>query len=219
MWPPYSCYPGESLPGLDIKFTSRSTPRPLSVALSITTESWIIQSTWSWPVRNILSCLLVWFCMCDRSMLPDVVDDFAMRHPSYKDLEPLFFSCYAFCSKLAGGLSVGISTMTLQWVHVLSSLVTQAPSSPSHFAFYLQVCWVQCRCMYPWGGSEDGSPCAVLTSSHCSPAYRDGIFTLLPDKWEAIFTAPGSTNRSPVSSDESWMTGHHNENSTTWDSY
>eukprot|EP00064_Thunnus_orientalis_P011447 superscaffoldBa00001654_g11478 len=48
------------------------------------------------------------------SMLPDVVDDFAVRHPSCKDLEPLFFSCYAFCSKLAGGLSVGISTMTLQ---------------------------------------------------------------------------------------------------------
>ncbi|XP_051280970.1 sodium-dependent lysophosphatidylcholine symporter 1-like isoform X2 [Dicentrarchus labrax] len=50
------------------------------------------------------------------SMLPDVVDDFAVRHPSCKDLEPLFFSCYAFCSKLAGGLSVGISTMTLQFV-------------------------------------------------------------------------------------------------------
>ncbi|XP_059189048.1 sodium-dependent lysophosphatidylcholine symporter 1-B-like [Centropristis striata] len=50
------------------------------------------------------------------SMLPDVVDDFAMKHPSCKDLEPLFFSCYAFCNKLAGGLSVGISTMTLQFV-------------------------------------------------------------------------------------------------------
>ncbi|CAN9516034.1 unnamed protein product [Ophioblennius macclurei] len=50
------------------------------------------------------------------SMLPDVVDDFAARHPSCKDLEPLFFSCYAFCSKLAGGLSVGLSTMTLQFV-------------------------------------------------------------------------------------------------------
>ncbi|XP_040007642.1 sodium-dependent lysophosphatidylcholine symporter 1 [Xiphias gladius] len=50
------------------------------------------------------------------SMLPDVVDDFAARHPSYKDLEPLFFSCYAFCVKLVGGLSVGISTMILQFV-------------------------------------------------------------------------------------------------------
>ncbi|TMS15754.1 Sodium-dependent lysophosphatidylcholine symporter 1-A [Larimichthys crocea] len=54
-----------------------------------------------------------WLCW---SMLPDVVDDFALKHPSCKDMEPMFFSCYAFCSKLAGGLSVGISTMTLQFV-------------------------------------------------------------------------------------------------------
>nr|XP_033942418.1 cyclin-dependent kinase 20-like [Pseudochaenichthys georgianus] len=48
------------------------------------------------------------------SMLPDVVDDFTMKNPACRDLEPLFFSCYAFCSKLAGGLSVGISTLILQ---------------------------------------------------------------------------------------------------------
>lgn len=56
-----------------------------------------------------------------RSMLPDVVDDFASKHPSCKGLEPLFFSCYAFCSKLAGSLSAGISTMMLQSVDLLSS--------------------------------------------------------------------------------------------------
>uniref|UniRef100_A0A3B3TLW1 Major facilitator superfamily domain containing 2a-like 2 n=1 Tax=Poecilia latipinna TaxID=48699 RepID=A0A3B3TLW1_9TELE len=50
------------------------------------------------------------------SMLPDVIDDFSLRHPSFKDLEPLFFSGYAFCNKLAGGLSVGLSTMMLQVV-------------------------------------------------------------------------------------------------------
>ncbi|XP_056130827.1 sodium-dependent lysophosphatidylcholine symporter 1-like, partial [Lampris incognitus] len=50
------------------------------------------------------------------SMLPDVVEDFAVRNPSYTDLEPLFFSCYAFCSKLGGGLSAGISTLTLHFV-------------------------------------------------------------------------------------------------------
>lgn len=49
-----------------------------------------------------------------RSMLPDVVDDFSANNPTCKGLEPLFFSTYAFCNKLAGGLSVGISTMTLQ---------------------------------------------------------------------------------------------------------
>ncbi|XP_036386716.1 sodium-dependent lysophosphatidylcholine symporter 1-like, partial [Megalops cyprinoides] len=49
------------------------------------------------------------------SMLPDAVDDFKVRNPSYKDLEPLFFSCYVFCSKLGGGLSVGISTLALHF--------------------------------------------------------------------------------------------------------
>lgn len=71
-------------------------------------------------------------CLCHRSMLPDVVDDFAARHPSVKDLEPLFFSCYAFCSKLAGGLSVGISTMTLQWV---------TPPSAHFSLLRVCICW------------------------------------------------------------------------------
>ncbi|KAM4563491.1 sodium-dependent lysophosphatidylcholine symporter 1-B-like isoform 2-T2 [Odontesthes bonariensis] len=69
----------------------------------------------------ITMCTLMGFSVATMfllpwSMLPDVVDDFALRHPSCKDLEPLFFSGYAFCSKLAGGLSVGLSTMTLQIV-------------------------------------------------------------------------------------------------------
>uniref|UniRef100_A0A672ZH12 Zgc:171501 n=1 Tax=Sphaeramia orbicularis TaxID=375764 RepID=A0A672ZH12_9TELE len=69
----------------------------------------------------IIMCLLMGFSVATIfllpwSMLPDVVDDFALRHPSCKDLEPLFFSCYAFCNKLAGGLSAGISTMILQFV-------------------------------------------------------------------------------------------------------
>lgn len=62
-------------------------------------------------------------------MLPDVVDDFASRHPSCRDLEPLFFSCYAFGSKLAGGLAAGTSTLMLQSVRVLSAL-TWSPSVP-----------------------------------------------------------------------------------------
>ncbi|CAJ1084655.1 sodium-dependent lysophosphatidylcholine symporter 1 [Xyrichtys novacula] len=72
------------------------------------------------PVFMIM-CILMGFSvgtifLLPWSMLPDVVDDFAEKHPSCRDLEPLFFSCYAFCSKLAGGLAAGISTMTLQFV-------------------------------------------------------------------------------------------------------
>ncbi|XP_063736708.1 LOW QUALITY PROTEIN: sodium-dependent lysophosphatidylcholine symporter 1-like [Eleginops maclovinus] len=69
----------------------------------------------------LMMCVLMGFSMATIfllpwSMLPDVVDDFAVKNPSCRDLEPLFFSCYAFCSKLAGGLSVGISTLILQFV-------------------------------------------------------------------------------------------------------
>ncbi|XP_024149255.1 sodium-dependent lysophosphatidylcholine symporter 1 [Oryzias melastigma] len=64
-------------------------------------------------------CVLMGFSVATMfllpwSMLPDVVDDFTSKHPSCKDLEPVFFSGYAFCSKLSGGLSAGLSTMTLQ---------------------------------------------------------------------------------------------------------
>ncbi|XP_036960315.1 sodium-dependent lysophosphatidylcholine symporter 1 isoform X2 [Acanthopagrus latus] len=85
------------------------------------------------PVFMIM-CILMGFSIATVfllpwSMLPDVVDDFAARHPSYKDLEPLFFSCYAFCSKLAGGLSVGISTMTLHTEATSSSSETREHNS------------------------------------------------------------------------------------------
>ncbi|XP_054644241.1 sodium-dependent lysophosphatidylcholine symporter 1-B-like isoform X2 [Dunckerocampus dactyliophorus] len=69
----------------------------------------------------MMMCVLMGFSVATIfllpwSMLPDVVDDFAMTYPSCKDLEPLFFSCYAFCNKLAGGLAVGLSTLILQFV-------------------------------------------------------------------------------------------------------
>nr|XP_061839407.1 sodium-dependent lysophosphatidylcholine symporter 1-like [Nerophis lumbriciformis] len=72
------------------------------------------------PVFMIM-CVLMGFSVATIFLLPwsmllDVVEDFALTHPSCKDLEPLFFSCYAFCNKLAGGLAIGLSTMTLQFV-------------------------------------------------------------------------------------------------------
>ncbi|KAL2103325.1 hypothetical protein ACEWY4_000193 [Coilia grayii] len=49
------------------------------------------------------------------SMLPDVVDDFTHKNPSCREMEPLFFSCYVFCNKLGGGLSIGFSTLVLHF--------------------------------------------------------------------------------------------------------
>ncbi|XP_064877160.1 sodium-dependent lysophosphatidylcholine symporter 1-like [Oncorhynchus nerka] len=69
----------------------------------------------------VAMCVMLGFSLATMfllpwSMLPDVVDYFALRNLCCKDLEPLFFSCYAFCSKLGGDLSVRISTMTLHFV-------------------------------------------------------------------------------------------------------
>ncbi|KAJ0064881.1 hypothetical protein NL108_017019, partial [Boleophthalmus pectinirostris] len=66
----------------------------------------------------IIMCVVMGFSVATVfllpwSMLPDVVDEFTVRNPKCTDLEPLFFSCYAFCNKLAGGLAAGVSTMTL----------------------------------------------------------------------------------------------------------
>lgn len=46
-------------------------------------------------------------------MLPDVVDDFKLRNPSYTDLEPMFYSCFVFFNKFGGGMAAGISTLSL----------------------------------------------------------------------------------------------------------
>ncbi|XP_071391272.1 sodium-dependent lysophosphatidylcholine symporter 1 isoform X2 [Centroberyx affinis] len=50
------------------------------------------------------------------SMLPDVVDDFKLKNPSSKDLEPVFYSCFVFFNKFVGGLSIGLSTLVLHFV-------------------------------------------------------------------------------------------------------
>ncbi|XP_034027413.1 sodium-dependent lysophosphatidylcholine symporter 1, partial [Thalassophryne amazonica] len=72
------------------------------------------------PILTVM-CVLIGISLATLfllpwSMLPDVVDDFTLKHPSYQDMESLFFSCYAFCQKLGGSLAVGISTLTLQFV-------------------------------------------------------------------------------------------------------
>uniref|UniRef100_A0A8C8R699 Uncharacterized protein n=1 Tax=Pelusios castaneus TaxID=367368 RepID=A0A8C8R699_9SAUR len=50
-----------------------------------------------------------------RSMLPDAVDDFRLKNPNCLNLEALFYSFYVFFNKFAGGLSLGISTMSLHF--------------------------------------------------------------------------------------------------------
>uniref|UniRef100_A0A665TJV1 Zgc:171501 n=1 Tax=Echeneis naucrates TaxID=173247 RepID=A0A665TJV1_ECHNA len=104
----------------------------------------------------LMGCSVATVFLLPWSMLPDVVDDFAVRHPSCKDLEPLFFSCYAFCSKLAGGLSVGISAMILQFAGYRAGACKHADGvvtalivlfSPVPVALLLM--GMVCFCFYP----------------------------------------------------------------------
>lgn len=49
-------------------------------------------------------------------MLPDVVDDFRLANPYCKGHEAIFYSFYVFFTKFAAGISLGVSTLCLEWV-------------------------------------------------------------------------------------------------------
>ena len=49
-----------------------------------------------------------------RSMLPDVIDDFHLKQPHIHGTEPIFFSFDVFFTKFASGVSLGISTLSLE---------------------------------------------------------------------------------------------------------
>ncbi|XP_063206170.1 sodium-dependent lysophosphatidylcholine symporter 1-A-like isoform X2 [Chroicocephalus ridibundus] len=60
-------------------------------------------------------CSMAVLYLLPWSMLPDTVDDFMLRNPSCFNLEALFYSFYVFFNKFAGGLAVGISTLSLHF--------------------------------------------------------------------------------------------------------
>ncbi|XP_055512320.1 sodium-dependent lysophosphatidylcholine symporter 1-B [Leucoraja erinacea] len=49
------------------------------------------------------------------SMLPDVVDDFRLKNPDSMGHEAIFYSFYVFFTKFASGVSLGISTLSLDF--------------------------------------------------------------------------------------------------------
>lgn len=46
-------------------------------------------------------------------MLPDVVDDFQLKHRHGPGVETIFYSSYVFFTKLSGAVALGISTLSL----------------------------------------------------------------------------------------------------------
>ncbi|XP_032877960.1 major facilitator superfamily domain-containing protein 2B [Amblyraja radiata] len=65
--------------------------------------------------------LLLW------SLLPDVVDDFRLKNPFIKGLEPIFCSFYVFFTKFAAGVSLGFSTLSLDFAGYETGACTQPP--------------------------------------------------------------------------------------------
>ncbi|XP_053250599.1 sodium-dependent lysophosphatidylcholine symporter 1-like isoform X3 [Podarcis raffonei] len=61
------------------------------------------------------------------SMLPDAVDDFKLQNPTCLNLEAFFYSFYVFFNKLAAGLSLGISTMSLHFAGYRAADCTHNP--------------------------------------------------------------------------------------------
>ncbi|XP_035286766.1 sodium-dependent lysophosphatidylcholine symporter 1-B isoform X2 [Anguilla anguilla] len=61
------------------------------------------------------------------SMLPDVVDDFKVKNPDSHGHEAIFYSFYVFFTKFASGVSLGISTLSLDF----AGYITRGCSQPA----------------------------------------------------------------------------------------
>ncbi|KAJ8273092.1 hypothetical protein GJAV_G00097320 [Gymnothorax javanicus] len=59
------------------------------------------------------------------SMLPDVVDDFKVKNPDSHGHEAIFYSFYVFFTKFASGVSLGISTLSLDFAGYITRGCTQ----------------------------------------------------------------------------------------------
>uniref|UniRef100_A0A8C5T2E8 Major facilitator superfamily domain containing 2B n=1 Tax=Malurus cyaneus samueli TaxID=2593467 RepID=A0A8C5T2E8_9PASS len=69
------------------------------------------------------------------SMLPDVIDDFKLQHPSSHGHEAIFFSFYVFFTKFTAGVSLGISTLSLDF----AGYRTRGCSQPGQVNFTLKM--------------------------------------------------------------------------------
>ncbi|XP_037330541.2 sodium-dependent lysophosphatidylcholine symporter 1-B isoform X1 [Pungitius pungitius] len=69
------------------------------------------------------------------SMLPDVVDDFQVQNPNSTGHEALFYSFYVFFTKFASGVSLGISTLSLDF----AGYISRGCSQPEEVGITLKV--------------------------------------------------------------------------------
>ncbi|XP_069478498.1 sodium-dependent lysophosphatidylcholine symporter 1 isoform X2 [Ambystoma mexicanum] len=69
------------------------------------------------------------------SMLPDVVDDFSLKYPESRGHEAIFFSFYVFFTKFASGISLGVSTLSLDF----AGYQTRGCTQPEEVNFTLKM--------------------------------------------------------------------------------
>ncbi|KAG9355636.1 hypothetical protein JZ751_000474 [Albula glossodonta] len=69
------------------------------------------------------------------SMLPDVVDDFKLKNPDSRGHEAIFYSFYVFFTKFASGVSLGISTLSLDF----AGYITRGCSQPEAVDLTLKI--------------------------------------------------------------------------------
>lgn len=69
------------------------------------------------------------------SMLPDVIDDFSLQYPESRGHEAIFFSFYVFFTKFASGVSLGVSTLSLDF----AGYQTRRCSQPEEVNFTLNM--------------------------------------------------------------------------------
>ncbi|KAM6959312.1 sodium-dependent lysophosphatidylcholine symporter 1-B [Aplochiton taeniatus] len=69
------------------------------------------------------------------SMLPDVVDDFKVQNPDSQGHEAIFYSFYVFFTKFASGVSLGVSTLSLDF----AGYVTRGCSQPAEVDMTLKI--------------------------------------------------------------------------------
>uniref|UniRef100_A0A671LZR4 Sodium-dependent lysophosphatidylcholine symporter 1-B-like n=1 Tax=Sinocyclocheilus anshuiensis TaxID=1608454 RepID=A0A671LZR4_9TELE len=69
------------------------------------------------------------------SMLPDVVDDFKVQNPESQGHEAIFCSFYVFFTKFASGVSLGVSTLSLDF----AGYVTRGCTQPAEVDLTLKI--------------------------------------------------------------------------------
>uniref|UniRef100_A0A8C1SEF8 Major facilitator superfamily domain containing 2ab n=1 Tax=Cyprinus carpio TaxID=7962 RepID=A0A8C1SEF8_CYPCA len=69
------------------------------------------------------------------SMLPDVVDDFKIKNPDSQGHEAIFYSFYVFFTKFASGVSLGVSTLSLDF----AGYVTRGCKQPAEVDLTLKI--------------------------------------------------------------------------------